>query len=141
VLVCTRLDRVGPSTTLSSRSWTRSGNATSHPGSWSKASTQPPLKDAWSTAYWPHRVNTNEGLAAARARGRKGGRRPKLNPHQAELAQQIYDAREPTVQEIAELFTVPRSTIYGYLNKQTSAVAADQGDELFFRRVLPGHHQ
>lgn len=27
-------------------------------------------------------ANTNEGLAAARARGRKGGRRPKLSAHQ-----------------------------------------------------------
>ncbi|MBB5158345.1 recombinase family protein [Saccharopolyspora phatthalungensis] len=62
-------------------------------------------------------ANTNEGLAAARARGRKGGRRPKLTEQQAELAQQLYDAREKTVQEIADLFTVPRSTIYGYLNK------------------------
>ncbi|MEB3369614.1 recombinase family protein [Saccharopolyspora mangrovi] len=71
-------------------------------------------------------ANTNEGLAAARARGRKGGRRPKLTTHQAELAQQLYDAREKTVQEIADLFTVPRSTIYGYLNKETRTVAADQ---------------
>jgi len=71
-------------------------------------------------------ANTDEGPAAARARGRKGGRRPKLTAHQAELAQQLYDAHEKTVQEIADLFTVPRSTIYGYLNKETRTVAADQ---------------
>lgn len=37
-------------------------------------------------------ANTRDGLAAARARGRKGGRRPKLNPEQIALAQQLYDA-------------------------------------------------
>jgi DNA invertase Pin-like site-specific DNA recombinase len=36
-------------------------------------------------------ANTNDGLAAARARGRVGGRRPKLSADQAALAQQLYD--------------------------------------------------
>lgn len=61
-------------------------------------------------------ANTREGLAAARARGRKGGRKPKLTGHQVQLAQQLYDAREKTVAEIAAIFTVPRTTIYGHLN-------------------------
>ena len=38
-------------------------------------------------------------------------------PQQAELAQQLYDTREETVQQIADLFGVPRTTVYGYLNK------------------------
>ena len=63
-------------------------------------------------------ANTNDGLAAARARGRVGGRRPRLSPAQAELAQQLYDARDKTVQEIANLFGVPRSTVYGHLDRQ-----------------------
>lgn len=61
-------------------------------------------------------ANTRDGLAAARARGRAGGRRPKLTPSQAALAQQLYDAREKTVKEIADLFNVPRGTLYGHLN-------------------------
>lgn len=61
-------------------------------------------------------ANTRDGLAAARARGRVGGRRPKLTAAQATLAQQLYDAREKTVQEIADLFNVPRGTLYGHLN-------------------------
>jgi DNA invertase Pin-like site-specific DNA recombinase len=61
-------------------------------------------------------ANTREGLAAARARGRKGGRKPKLTGHQVQLAQQLYDARDKTVAEIAAIFTVPRTTIYGHLN-------------------------
>ncbi|MFB6962608.1 hypothetical protein ACFCYB_37945 [Streptomyces sp. NPDC056309] len=45
-------------------------------------------------------ANTMDGLAAARARGRVGGRRPRLTEDQAALAQQLYDAREKTVQQI-----------------------------------------
>jgi DNA invertase Pin-like site-specific DNA recombinase len=67
-------------------------------------------------------ANTREGLAAARARGRTGGRKPKLTTQQVQLAQQLYDAGEKTVAEIAAIFTVPRTTIYGHLiNGSTSA--------------------
>ncbi|MDQ2726943.1 MAG: helix-turn-helix domain-containing protein [Actinomycetota bacterium] len=62
-------------------------------------------------------ANTRDGLAAARARGRKGGRRPKLNAEQARLAQQLYDGGGRTVQQIADIFSLPRSTIYGHLEK------------------------
>ncbi|MGW6978853.1 recombinase family protein [Streptomyces sp. NPDC054932] len=52
-------------------------------------------------------ANTNDGLASARARGRVGGRRPKLTADRAELAQQLYDAREKSLAvllvEVAEL--------------------------------------
>ncbi|WP_280922452.1 recombinase family protein [Streptomyces sp. KCTC 0041BP] len=62
-------------------------------------------------------ANTNDGLASARARGRVGGRRPKLTNDQAALAQRLYDEREKTVQQIADMFGVPRSTVYGHLDK------------------------
>lgn len=65
-------------------------------------------------------ANTRDGLAAARARGRVGGRRPRLTPEQAALAQQLYDAREKSVQAIADLFGVPRSTVYGHLTRTTT---------------------
>ena len=58
-------------------------------------------------------ANTRDGLAAARARGRKGGRRPKLDAEQLAFAQQLYDAGDRTVQQIADLFGVPRTTVYG----------------------------
>ncbi|MER5624221.1 helix-turn-helix domain-containing protein [Streptosporangium sp. NPDC002544] len=32
-------------------------------------------------------------------------------------AQQLYDAREKTVQQIADLFGVSRSTVYGHLHR------------------------
>jgi len=64
-------------------------------------------------------ANTRDGLAAARARGRRGGRPPKLTPDQVALAQRLYDAGEHTVAQIAGMLTVPRSTIYGHLDKAT----------------------
>jgi DNA invertase Pin-like site-specific DNA recombinase len=64
-------------------------------------------------------ANTRDGLAAARARGRKGGRRPKLTPEQALHAQELYDAGNYTVQQIANLLKAPRSTVYGHLNKES----------------------
>jgi DNA invertase Pin-like site-specific DNA recombinase len=64
-------------------------------------------------------ANTRDGLAAARSRGRFGGRRPKLTPAQARHAQQLYDAADRIVQQIADLLRVPRSTVYGHLDKTT----------------------
>jgi DNA invertase Pin-like site-specific DNA recombinase len=64
-------------------------------------------------------ANTRDGLAAARARGRSGGRRPRLTAGQIELAQQLYDAGEKTVRQIADIFGVPRTTVYGHLDKKT----------------------
>jgi DNA invertase Pin-like site-specific DNA recombinase len=68
-------------------------------------------------------ANTMDGLAAARARGRVGGRRPVLKPKQAELAQQMYDEvgedgkRRYTVKQIADELGVARTTIYRYLER------------------------
>jgi DNA invertase Pin-like site-specific DNA recombinase len=64
-------------------------------------------------------ANTRDGLAAARARGRKGGCRPKLNAEQIALAQQLYDAGQRTVQQIADIFDVPRTTVYGHLEQSS----------------------
>ncbi|THJ74711.1 recombinase family protein [Candidatus Frankia alpina] len=61
-------------------------------------------------------ANTRDGLAAARARGRVGGRRRRLTVEQAAAAQQLYDAGTHTVAAIAALFDVPRSTVYGHLD-------------------------
>jgi len=61
-------------------------------------------------------ANTRDGLAAARARGRTGGRRPRLNAAQAAHAQQLYDGGQHTVQQIADLLGIPRGTVYGHLD-------------------------
>jgi DNA invertase Pin-like site-specific DNA recombinase len=70
---------------------------------------------------------TMDGLAAARARGRTGGQKPKLGPRQARLARQMYDEagedgkRVYTVQQIADEFGVTRPTIYRVLGEREQA--------------------
>ena len=70
-------------------------------------------------------ANTRDGLAAARARGRHGGRRPKLTPAQAVHAQQLYDGQRHTVAQIAGLLGVARTTVYGYLTPTAGAPVPD----------------
>lgn len=60
--------------------------------------------------------STNEGLAAARARGRVGGRKAKLTASQIEHARKLYEGEEHTVSEIASLLGVSRQTIYRVLD-------------------------
>ena len=66
---------------------------------------------------------TMDGLAAARARGRTEGQKPKLGPRQVKLARQMYDEtgddgkRKHTVAQIAGEFGVSRPTIYRHLAK------------------------
>ena len=59
---------------------------------------------------------THDGLAAARARGRKGGRKPKMTPTRITQARAMYDAGELTVQQIADTLGVSRPTIYRHLD-------------------------
>ena len=49
---------------------------------------------------------------------------PKLNPEQTALAQQLYDTGERTVQQIADLFNVPRTTVYGHLDSASKGTRA-----------------
>lgn len=57
------------------------------------------------------RSRTMDGLAAARARGKLGGRKPKLSEKQKTEVLRLYrEGRQ--VQEIADLFGVSRPTIY-----------------------------
>ena len=69
-------------------------------------------------------ANTRDGLAAARARGRRGGRPSKLSSDQIALAQQLYDGGEKTVAQIAAMLNVPRTTVYGHLNTRTRAASS-----------------
>jgi DNA invertase Pin-like site-specific DNA recombinase len=64
---------------------------------------------------------THDGLAAARARGRKGGGRFKMTPIKAKQARAMYDTRQHTVQEIADTFGVSRGTIYRHLDHDSTA--------------------
>ncbi len=65
---------------------------------------------------------TLAGLAAARARGRTGGRKPKMTPALINKAQRMYDAKQFTMAEIAASCGVTPMTIYR--NIKTSPAAA-----------------
>ena len=54
---------------------------------------------------------TREGLAAARARGRKGGR-PQIDSEAVRKAVKLYHTRQYTVREITDLTGVKPSTLY-----------------------------
>lgn len=64
------------------------------------------------------RERTNAGLEAARARGRKGGRRPKVTDAKLATAREMYAKTGPdgkrahTVAEIAEVIGVSRASVY-----------------------------
>jgi len=61
------------------------------------------------------RERTQAGLAAARARGRVGGRPSVMNAKKIATARKLYDSREHTVAEIAEMLDVSVATIYRHL--------------------------
>jgi len=75
---------------------------------------------------------TIDGLAAARARGRTGGQKPKLTPRQARIAREMYEETGPdgrrlhTVAQIAAEFGVTRPTIYRHLANLPDSTPADE---------------
>ena len=66
------------------------------------------------------------GLAAARARGRMGGRKASLSPKKIQVARQMYAAGDSTVAEIAKVLGVSRATIYRHLD-DAGCVTSDGG--------------
>ncbi|SDQ51491.1 recombinase family protein [Quadrisphaera sp. DSM 44207] len=70
------------------------------------------------------RDRTLAGLAAARARGRTGGRPAKLTGAQRAVARRLYEEREHTVAEIGALLGVSRSTVYRSLGRDSAGTAA-----------------
>ena len=70
------------------------------------------------------RERTRAGLAAARARGRKGGRKKKLDPKKAAVAQQLYESRQHTIKDICQTLGVSRATLYRSI--KTEPITAQQ---------------
>lgn len=64
------------------------------------------------------RERTRAGLAAARARGRKGGRPRKLTLRQVETAKALLGDGKHSVTEVARTLGVSRTTIYRYLARE-----------------------
>src|ERR1700710_1055381 len=57
------------------------------------------------------RERTKAGLAAAKARGRLGGRKPKLAKDQMNKIRSLWDCNQYSKQELGTMFSVSKSTI------------------------------
>ena len=57
---------------------------------------------------------TREGLKAALARGRKGGRKPKLTSADKDIARALLAHGKLSVNDIAKRMNVSRTTLYSY---------------------------
>ncbi len=61
------------------------------------------------------RERTQAGLAAARARGRKGGRPRALDPRKVAMARALHADKSNSIEDICKTLRVSRSTLYRYL--------------------------
>ncbi|QCR22861.1 recombinase family protein [Pontibacter sp. SGAir0037] len=64
---------------------------------------------------------TMAGLSAARARGRKGGRPPKVSPEKKELAIRLYNEKQHTVDKICTMIGITKPTLYSYIKQKERA--------------------
>lgn len=64
------------------------------------------------------RERTTAGLAAARARGRKGGRKLKLDDAKRDAARKLLEAGTPAI-DVAKTLGVGRATLYRHLGGQS----------------------
>ena len=62
------------------------------------------------------RERTSAGLAAARARGRRGGRPPVMTAHKLQVAREMYASKRYTVAAIAKPLGGSRASIYRHLS-------------------------
>ena len=63
------------------------------------------------------RERTKAGLEAARARGRKGGRKEKLTSDQVDTMRRMYESHNHTIKEICGVFGITKPTFYRYLKE------------------------
>jgi len=68
------------------------------------------------------RERTLAGLAAARARGRMGGRPKRLDPAKLALALRLHHQDKHTIKEICQMMGISKLTLYNYLTKADSDV-------------------
>jgi DNA invertase Pin-like site-specific DNA recombinase len=75
------------------------------------------------------RERTLAGLAAARARGRKGGNRPSslADPKKRALAQTLYDDPRNAIADICKTLGVSRATLYRYVDTKKRPMGRPEG--------------
>ncbi len=64
------------------------------------------------------RERTRAGLAAARARGRQGGRPRLLDAKKQAVLYKLYDEQQHSIQEICSILVISRSTLYAYQKRR-----------------------
>ena len=74
------------------------------------------------------RERTRAGLAAARARGRAGGRKPKLDTRQIREIKRLMSDPTIPVSQIAERYKVSRTTVYKVAPRSTASVIEPPSD-------------
>ena len=74
------------------------------------------------------RERTQAGLAAARARGRAGGRKPKLDTQQIREIKRLMSDPTIPVSQIAQRYKVSRTTIYKVAPRSHASAADTQAD-------------
>ncbi len=72
------------------------------------------------------RMRTREGLAVAKAKGRLRGKQPKLTPLQEAHLVALHASGEHSPFELAELFSVGRSTVYRALQRAKAQAVASE---------------
>lgn len=60
---------------------------------------------------------TKAGLAAARARGRLGGRKKSLTPEKRRMVYELYQSKQHPIQEICAMFGISKPTLYKYVKE------------------------
>src|SRR3954447_5086857 len=60
---------------------------------------------------------TNAGLAAARARGRTGGRPPKLDEKKVKMLYSLYADKSNSIPDILATLNISKSTLYRYIKE------------------------
>jgi DNA invertase Pin-like site-specific DNA recombinase len=68
------------------------------------------------------RERTRAGLAAARARGKQGGRPKALRPDKRKLAVDLYLEKKLSVKSICEMMSISKPTLYSYVRSRQAEV-------------------
>jgi DNA invertase Pin-like site-specific DNA recombinase len=71
------------------------------------------------------RLRTREGMKVAKAKGHLRGKQPKLNHRQEAHLVALLETGEYTTAELADLFSVARSTVYRAVERERALKAAE----------------
>lgn len=70
------------------------------------------------------RLRTREGMKIAKAKGRLRGKKPKLNARQEAHLMALFETGGHSTAELADLFSVGRSTVYRTIERQRATASA-----------------